>query len=534
MKTLAALLLLLFCHKWQQLNAASILCLVGTAQHNNPGWTKPFFEALAGRGHSLTVIGTQGDLGLPHIRQIFLPNEHDVVKKHYTNDMGHYQQHWDIKQLLIWYEALLGGCRSIIETNFFKTFDTEALKYDLIIYDATFSMDCLLTTLPRYRSVPVLGLSGGKLTTDLIDLVQGEDTISAATIPHFISRLPITISYWQRIQNHVMYLAESFIHWAVVQPVLNGMLESGFSSTKAHVVLLNTHPVLDYVQNMPPNVIEVGGLHIRAESEPLPFSLQEFIERFSEGIVYINLPHIELMYGLGLKAIESMIKEFSQLGFLWNVNNLKDLQLSESLYNLRTISVVDNMQQNILAQSNVKAFLTHGDSFGIQEAIYNAVPIIVLPLLMDQMNNGERVQERYLGVRISAKNFSVDSFSAALKKIIREEIYVDELQQAQLVFRTRQAKPVDLAIWYAEQLVSQPYIFKQLWVPESSQRSYFVRKSLDVLSLPFFFFLFFFANVVLAILQSIVSDNEKKKAKQVKKLNGIGKELSPDKEQKED
>lgn len=126
------------------------------------------------------------------------------------------------------------------------------------------------------------------------------------------------------------------------------MLESGFSSIKAQVVLLNTHPVLDYVQNMPPNVIEVGGLHIRAESEPLPFSLQEFIERFSEGIVYINLPHIELMYGLGLKAVESMIKEFSQLGFLWNVNNLKDLQLSESLYNLRAINVFDNMQQNIL------------------------------------------------------------------------------------------------------------------------------------------------------------------------------------------
>lgn len=135
---------------------------------------------------------------------------------------------------------------------------------------------------------------------------------------------------------------------------------------------------------------------------------------------------------------------------------------------------------------------------------------------------------------MSAKNFSVDSFSAALKKIIREEIYVEELRQAQLNFRTRQAKPVDLAIWYAEQLVSQPDIFKQLSVPESSQRSYFVRKSLDVLSLPFLFFLFFFANVVLAILQSIVTDNEKKTAKQVKKLNGIGKEQSSDKEQKED
>lgn len=48
--------------------------------------------------------------------------------------------------------------------------------------------------------------------------------------------------------------------------------------------------------------------------------------------------------------------------------------------------IVSQFSYSLTAQSNVKAFLTHGDSFGIQEAIYNAVPIIALPLLMDQIN----------------------------------------------------------------------------------------------------------------------------------------------------
>lgn len=138
------------------------------------------------------------------------------------------------------------------------------------------------------------------------------------------------------------------IQWSVVQPVLNGMLGNGYFTPDVQVVLLNTHPSLDYVQNMPPNVIEVGGLHILSESEPLPFSTQDFIDRFSEGIIYINLPHIELMYGLGIQAIETMIREYGQFGFLWNVNNVKELQLSENFYNLRAINVVENMQQNIL------------------------------------------------------------------------------------------------------------------------------------------------------------------------------------------
>lgn len=212
MKTIAAalplLLLLLTCSQWQQSNAARILCIVGTPVHNNPGWALPFFQTLAGRGHELTVISTHIDAEMPGIQIVPLTNEYDVVKKHYANAMGHYQSYWDIKQLLIWYEALLGTCRSTFETHFFKKFSIPDVNFDLLIYDATYSLECLLTKLPQLRSVPVIALSGGKLTTDLAQLVEAENTISAATIPHFTSRLPLEMNYWHRLQNHVMYLAE--------------------------------------------------------------------------------------------------------------------------------------------------------------------------------------------------------------------------------------------------------------------------------------------------------------------------------------
>ncbi|EDV90384.1 GH10108 [Drosophila grimshawi] len=386
MKAFAALLVLLICNNWQQLHGARILCLIATPEHNNPSWTQPFFEALAERGHLLTVVSTLADPSIPGITHIPVSNDYDVIKKHYVNEMGYYNNYWDIKQVLIWYEALLGTCQSAAEIDLVKMLEKVKHKYDLIIYDATYSMECLLSKFPKFRKVPVLALSGGKLTTDLMHLVQAENTINPATIPHFISHLPREMSHWQRIQNHVMYLTESFIRWAVVKPVLNGIHKHEYASPEVQLVLLNTHPVLDHVQNIPPNVIEVGGLHIRAESEPLSFSTQEFLERSSEGIIYINLPHIDLMYGVGLRAIENMVREYRQFGFLWNVNNVKDPTLSKSFHNLRTINVRDNMQQNILAQSNIKAFLTHGDNFGLQDAIYNAVPVIVLPLLMDQFN----------------------------------------------------------------------------------------------------------------------------------------------------
>lgn len=179
------------------------------------------------------------------------------------------------------------------------------------------------------------------------------------------------------------------------------------------LVLLNTHPVLDYVQNMPPNIIEVGGLHIRGESSPLPLSLQNFVDRYTEGIVYINLEHIKLLGELGHKAIASMVKEFTQFGFILNLKSSDKVQHVQSFNNMRTICIetYGNMQQDILggqsenfsvfiflifliyflpAVSHMKAFVTHGDSLSLQEAIYNAVPVIVQPLILEELNVSSR------------------------------------------------------------------------------------------------------------------------------------------------
>ncbi|KAM8709828.1 hypothetical protein ACLKA7_016605 [Drosophila subpalustris] len=510
MKIFVAFLLLLSCNKWQQLHAAKILCIVATAEHNNPAWTQPFFETLAGRGHSLTIVGTSPDPVIKGIKHIGIENKYDVIQKQYVDTDGNLKQYWDLKQMLIWYEALLGNCRSVLEnTNQVKEL---IAYYDLIIYDATYSMDCLMTKLPEFRDTPVLALSSGKLTVDLLNLMHAEDTINPARIPHFISQLPLEMNYWQRILNHALYVGEAFIRWGVVKPVLNGMLQDGFKNPNVQLMLLNTHPVLDYVQNLPPNVIEIGGLHIRAESSPLPLSLQEFVNRFPEGLIYINLPHLERMSGDGIRAIQLMIKDFSQFGFIWNV---KDVKLPKSYHNLRTIT--EDLQQDILAKSSMKALLTHGDSFGLQEAVYNAIPVIVLPLLMDQINNARRVEERCLGVRLTPDNLTSHSFSDALKRIVREEIFVANLHQAQVNFRTRQIKPLDQAVWYAEQLASDPQLFKHLSHPESREQSYFVSHSFDFLILPVLFGAFFIANLVMLIVQVFKTQSPNKKAKLVGK-----------------
>ncbi|KAH8302423.1 hypothetical protein KR044_006375, partial [Drosophila immigrans] len=541
MKSIVALwtLLLLGCHNWQQLQAAKILCIVATPEHSNPAWSQPLFEALVDRGHKLTVVGTTEDPALKGIKHIQIKNDYDAIKQYVKKDSPAWHG-WDIKQMLNWNEAILGNCRSVIQTAPLGAFKA---SYDLIIYDATFGVECLLNRLPQLHKTPVLALSGGKLTVELLRLVHAENTVNPARIPYFTSRLPVEMNYWQRIQNHLIYLGQSVIRWGVVDPVLHGMLMSGYRQPEVQLMLLNTHPVLDYVQNLPPNVIQVGGMHIREESAPLPLNLQRFVERFPEGLVYINLPHLKLMNELGVQRIQAMIKEFTQFGFILN----SKLTLDRKFNNLKTIDVDANMQQDILgefqfkhikinlinfnyitAQSNMKAFFSHGDSFELQEAIYNAVPVIVLPLLFDQFNNAKRIEERDLGLRLTTDAMGNYEFEHFLHRVVRERIFLKKLQQAQFNFRTRQVKPLNEAVWYVEQLVADPNQFKYLAHSTSEEQGYFVSHSIDVLILPILFSAIFIVNLVVLIKQVMNTKNPNKDKTKVieKKLSEKLKELN--------
>jgi len=44
-------------------------------------------------------------------------------------------------------------------------------------------------------------------------------------------------------------------------------------------------------------------------------------------------------------------------------------------------------QADILAHPNVNVFISHGGLFGTQEAVYNGVPILGMPIYFDQQKN---------------------------------------------------------------------------------------------------------------------------------------------------
>lgn len=73
------------------------------------------------------------------------------------------------------------------------------------------------------------------------------------------------------------------------------------------------------------------------------------------------------------------------------------------------------------AHPKTRAFITHGGSHGIYEGICNAVPMVLMPLFGDQMDNVKRIESRGAGLTLNILEMTSQDISTALKAVINDK-----------------------------------------------------------------------------------------------------------------
>ena len=67
-------------------------------------------------------------------------------------------------------------------------------------------------------------------------------------------------------------------------------------------------------------------------------------------------------------------------------------------------------QNDVMGHANTKLFITHGGTNGLYEAIFHAVPMLGLPLLVDQYDNMLRITDRGAGEKLDITTLSPPEF----------------------------------------------------------------------------------------------------------------------------
>lgn len=74
----------------------------------------------------------------------------------------------------------------------------------------------------------------------------------------------------------------------------------------------------------------------------------------------------------------------------------------------------------VIAHKNVKAFITHCGIAGMYEAIYEAVPLVMIPLFVDQPGNAALMKQRGVGVYLDFRSLTKEKLIDAINSVIND------------------------------------------------------------------------------------------------------------------
>lgn len=72
------------------------------------------------------------------------------------------------------------------------------------------------------------------------------------------------------------------------------------------------------------------------------------------------------------------------------------------------------------AHPNLKVFVTHGGLASMTEALYLGVPLVLIPLVVDQLKNSKQIEAAGSGIVLDFDNVTETSVSWSLHKILTD------------------------------------------------------------------------------------------------------------------
>ncbi|KAF5926806.1 hypothetical protein HPG69_001436, partial [Diceros bicornis minor] len=148
------------------------------------------------------------------------------------------------------------------------------------------------------------------------------------------------------------------------------------------------------------------------------------------------LPHFEFVGGLHCKPAKSLPQRFE---------GKKPDSLGPNTQLRKWIP-----QNDLLGHPKTKAFITHGGTNGIYEAIYHGIPMVGIPLFVDQPDNIAHMKAKGAAVKLDFNTMSSADLLNALKTVINDPLYKENAMKLSRIHHDQPMKPLDRAAFWIE------------------------------------------------------------------------------------
>ena len=320
-------------------------------------------------------------------------------------------------------------------------------KYDLVLTDPAIGIGVLL----GHR----LGLP---LVFNVRWTIQGEGHHAIAPSPFSYVPIPGTeltdkMTFLQRLKNILYFFFTRLQIWYVTDPNYTPFVQRYFGNDvhymelfqSADIWLMRNDFTFEFPRPTMPNIVYMSGFQCKP-SKPLSKELEDFVQNSGEhGVIVMTLG--TLVAKLPEDITEEIAAAFAQLPqkVIWRHKGKRPSTLGNNTLLLEWLP-----QNDLLGHPKTRAFVAHGGTNGMQEAIYHGVPLVGLPLMFDQQDNFFRMKARGVAKVLDIATVNKDNFLEALKAVLYEPTYREKMKTLSSLHRDQPTKPLDRAMFWIE------------------------------------------------------------------------------------
>ncbi|XP_029365631.1 UDP-glucuronosyltransferase 2A1-like [Echeneis naucrates] len=452
------------------------LCAAGSARGGNilvwytegSHWInmKPMLETLVDRGHQVTVLTPEKSLYM---------NISETSRFHYESfDVSLSRK--EMEDLLE--ESIRFFMYEMDQMNYLQIFlrFSEIMKiemqYSLLYLDGVLKSETLMNKLKEGKYDLLLAdplFPGSDLVAEILDVPLvfslrfsiahnwerkcGQLPSPLSFVPVALSKLTDKMDFSERVLNflfsQVLDVFLQNVFWTDLDKYyseVKGMPTSACETMgRADIWLIRTYWDFDYPRPFIPNFKYIGGVHCRP-AKPLPEDIEEFVQSSGDaGIVVFTMG--SLIHNITTERGNMIASALAQIPqkVVWRYKGEKPKTLGANT------KIYDWIPQNdLLGHPKTRAFITHGGTNGIYEAIYHGVPMVGIPMFADQPDNLVHVKAKGAAVIMELNFMTTEDLRDAINTVITNKTYKESALRLSMIHHDRPMPPLDEAIFWIE------------------------------------------------------------------------------------
>ncbi|KAG7465380.1 UDP-glucuronosyltransferase 1-1-like [Solea senegalensis] len=420
--------------------------------------TKAVAQQMGRRGHRVTVV-------IPEVSMRMGPGKHyDTVTHSVPYDTAFIESVLALqkenmqnsglsfmektKKKIAHFQGIIGLLHTTAESLLFNA--------SLISHLAQQGFDAVLTD----PAVPTGVLIARKLGIPVVNLLRGIPCsleMKAAGcpsppsyVPRFFTRYTDKMTFKERTVNTLIALLEpllcKLIFWHfdhVTHQFLGEQVGVAEVLSNSDIWLLRIDFTLEFPRPVMPNVILVGGINCNVRA-PLPEDLETWVSG-EHGFIVFTLG--TMVSDLPEETTSIFLEAFGQIPqkVIWRYTGHLPDNVPENVKIMKWVP-----QNDLLAHSGARAFITHAGSNGLFEGLCHGVPMVMLPLFGDQPDNAEKMAKRGAGVVLDITCITTESLLQGLNEVIYDVRYKENMQKLSALHKDQPIRPLDLAVYWTE------------------------------------------------------------------------------------